>query len=143
MCALCVPVCLQVLEAFDGPLMYQLKHLGAAECHFAYRMVVVMMRRDMPMPKVSQHRVVVVVLVCVGNVSEELVHQLVFVVGLCVCCGMHADAQSTLNTTERFACAPAAAACIVLDLTPLLPTVAAAVGGAVGVLVAASTQQCA
>lgn len=43
---------LQVLESFDGPLMYQLKHLGAAECHFAYRMVVVMMRRDMPMPKV-------------------------------------------------------------------------------------------
>ncbi len=41
-----------MLEASDGPLMYQLKHLGAAECHFAYRMVVVMMRRDMPMPKV-------------------------------------------------------------------------------------------
>jgi hypothetical protein len=36
--------------------MYQLKHLGAAECHFAYRMVVVMMRRDMPMPKVRQCR---------------------------------------------------------------------------------------
>lgn len=44
---------LQVLESSDGPLMYQLKHLGAAECHFAYRMVVVMMRRDMPMPKVT------------------------------------------------------------------------------------------
>lgn len=44
---------MQVLESSDGPLMYQLKHLGAAECHFAYRMVVVMMRRDMPMPKVS------------------------------------------------------------------------------------------
>jgi hypothetical protein len=43
-----------VLESSDGPLMYQLKHLGAAECHFAYRMVVVMMRRDMPMPKVRQ-----------------------------------------------------------------------------------------
>jgi hypothetical protein len=43
---------MQVLESSDGPLMYQLKHLGAAECHFAYRMVVVMMRRDMPMPKV-------------------------------------------------------------------------------------------
>lgn len=42
-----------MLEASDGPLMYQLKHLGAAECHFAYRMVVVMMRRDMPMPKVT------------------------------------------------------------------------------------------
>jgi hypothetical protein len=42
-----------VLEASDGPLMYQLKHLGAAECHFAYRMVVVMMRRDMHMPKVG------------------------------------------------------------------------------------------
>jgi hypothetical protein len=45
--------CFQVLEASDGPLMYQLKHLGAAECHLAYRMVVVMMRRDMPMPKVA------------------------------------------------------------------------------------------
>jgi hypothetical protein len=43
---------LQVLDACDRPLFYQLKHMGAAECHFAYRMVVVMMRRDMPMPKV-------------------------------------------------------------------------------------------
>lgn len=44
---------LQVLEANDRPLMYRLHQLGAAECHFAYRMVVVMMRRDMPMNKVS------------------------------------------------------------------------------------------
>lgn len=42
----------QVLEDNDRPLMYRLHQLGAADCHFAYRMVVVMMRRDMPVPKV-------------------------------------------------------------------------------------------
>lgn len=43
---------MQVLAVCDRPLMYKLHQLGTAECHFAYRMVVVMMRRDMPMPKV-------------------------------------------------------------------------------------------
>jgi len=43
---------LQVLEHTDKPLMFRLHQLGAADCHFAYRMVVVMMRRDMPISKV-------------------------------------------------------------------------------------------
>lgn len=44
----------QVLEANDRPLMFRLHQLGAAECHFAYRMVVVMMRRDLGMDKVGR-----------------------------------------------------------------------------------------
>jgi len=45
-------ICAQVLEVCDKPVWYKLHQLGTAECHFAYRMVVVMMRRDLPMPKV-------------------------------------------------------------------------------------------
>jgi hypothetical protein len=50
----CVPVALlQVLEAHDRPLMFRLHQLGASECHFAYRMLVVLMRRDLSMAQVS------------------------------------------------------------------------------------------
>jgi hypothetical protein len=44
---------LQVLEAHDRPLTFRLHQLGASECHFAYRMLVVMMRRDLSMAQVS------------------------------------------------------------------------------------------
>jgi hypothetical protein len=43
----------QVLEAHDRPLMFRLHQLGASECHFAYKMLVVMMRRDLSMAQVS------------------------------------------------------------------------------------------
>lgn len=37
----------------DKPLMFRLHQLGSAECHFAYRMTIVMMRRDLPLHKVG------------------------------------------------------------------------------------------
>uniref|UniRef100_A0A383W6G7 Rab-GAP TBC domain-containing protein n=1 Tax=Tetradesmus obliquus TaxID=3088 RepID=A0A383W6G7_TETOB len=43
----------QVLEVHDKPLMFRLHQLGASECHFAYRMLVVLMRRDLSMAQVS------------------------------------------------------------------------------------------
>ncbi|WIA29500.1 hypothetical protein OEZ86_012001 [Tetradesmus obliquus] len=44
----------QVLEVHDKPLMFRLHQLGASECHFAYRMLVVLMRRDLSMAQVMQ-----------------------------------------------------------------------------------------
>lgn len=46
-----------VLGSADRVLMHQLRALGAAECHFAYRMIVVMMRRDLPISQVSRYHV--------------------------------------------------------------------------------------
>lgn len=48
-----------LLQGADRPLSFRLHQLGAAECTFAYRMVVVAMRRDMPLPqvRVRAHRV--------------------------------------------------------------------------------------
>eukprot|EP00877_Chromochloris_zofingiensis_P001190 jgi/Chrzof1/11071/Cz05g22120.t1 len=43
-----------VLGSADRVLMHQLRALGAAECHFAYRMIVVMMRRDLPISQVMR-----------------------------------------------------------------------------------------
>ncbi len=47
--AACFP---QLLDMSDKPLTFRLHQLGAAECHFAYRMLVVLMRRDLPLPQV-------------------------------------------------------------------------------------------
>jgi hypothetical protein len=52
-CAAALLLLLQVLEAHDRPLTFRLHQLGASECHFAYRMLVVMMRRDLSMAQVS------------------------------------------------------------------------------------------
>lgn len=37
----------------DRVLAHKLRALGAADCHFAYRMVVVLMRRDLPLAQVG------------------------------------------------------------------------------------------
>jgi hypothetical protein len=41
-----------VLGVADATVAHKLRTIGAAECHFAYRMIVVLMRRDLPLQQV-------------------------------------------------------------------------------------------
>ncbi len=41
-----------LLQACDPPLHHKLRQLGASHMHFAYRMLVVLLRRDLPAPQV-------------------------------------------------------------------------------------------
>ncbi len=45
-----------LLAVADRVLEHRLRALGAAECHFAYRMIVVLMRRDLPLGQVGLGR---------------------------------------------------------------------------------------
>mmetsp|Transcript_35293 Transcript_35293/g.89328 ORF Transcript_35293/g.89328 Transcript_35293/m.89328 type:complete len:648 (-) Transcript_35293:539-2482(-) len=38
-----------LLERLDATLFYKLRQVGATDCHFAYRMIVVLMRRELPL----------------------------------------------------------------------------------------------
>jgi len=44
-----------VLARADKVLAHKLTAMGAGDCHFAYRMVVVLMRRDLPLAQVREH----------------------------------------------------------------------------------------
>lgn len=44
----------RVLEHKDPVLMHHLRHVGAGECLFAYRMVLVLMRRELSLANVRQ-----------------------------------------------------------------------------------------
>ena len=49
----------KVLGAADNTLTHRLRTIGAAEYFFVYRMVVVLMRRDMPLHQVGAYWVLV------------------------------------------------------------------------------------
>lgn len=39
---------MKIVERKDAPLFHRLRQIGAADCHFVYRMIVVLMKRDLP-----------------------------------------------------------------------------------------------
>lgn len=43
----------KLLERSDPGLYHKLRHIGAVECHFAYRMIVVLLKRDLTFEQVS------------------------------------------------------------------------------------------
>ena len=43
----------KILERADPVLFHHLRHIKAADCFFAYRMVIVQLRREMPMEQVK------------------------------------------------------------------------------------------
>lgn len=42
----------EVLERYDPVLHHHLRHVGASDCVFAYRMLLVMLRRELQLPEV-------------------------------------------------------------------------------------------